>query len=372
MPPPVSLAGLAVGLLLLSCQTGLAEPACDAPEPVCAAREGVFAISSAFDPYASAVRIGPNLLVTNRHGVAGEEKVEITLPGGGKTQGEVVPTSWPGDLVLLRAPLPEGPSLSPAAATDGALYAIGRDISQRAIRVFPKGQLLLSPAEGKPLARLHHTAYTQPGVSGGALVNEAGALVGIATSGGSGRFEAIPASRIAALEAESGAAHAKRSKEIGEAYETCILEMEEAQRAPGAMSDEVAGRIRNDCAATGNRQLFDLAGQALGRARKFDDAIDFFQRSLDMDPNAINARIGLVITLMFARRNEDALDHVRWLVDVVPESTEVQRFAVHVGKGAGDMALAEKGLELIKRHNPAQYEAAKRFMDMPAPAQRGR
>jgi tetratricopeptide (TPR) repeat protein len=201
-------------------------------------------------------------------------------------------------------------------------------------------------------------------------VNAGGALVGIATSGGAGRFEAIPASRIPALQDASGDAHVARSAELGAAYRDCIIDVEEAQRARGALPAEVTDKIESRCSATGNRQLFDLAGQALGRARKFDAAIALFERSLDTDPNAVNARIGLVITLMFARRNEDALEHVRWLVDVVPRSTEVQRFAVHVGKEAGDMALAEKGLALIRQYNPAQYEAAKRFLEMPPPKPR--
>lgn len=355
---------------MLAAQASLAAPACDAPEPVCSARESVFAISSDFDPYASAVRIGPDLLVTNRHSVADGEEVEIALPGGGKVPGRVAPSAWPGDLVLLRADLPDGPALKPGGEADGALYAVGQDIGQRAIRVFPEGAVLRAPAKGKSLARLHHTAYTQPGVSGGALVDAGGAFVGIATSGGSGRFEAIPASRLAALKDQSGEAHAARSAEIGRAYRDCTIDIEDAQREAETLSEDAAERIERRCAETGNRQLFDLAGQTLARARRLDAAAGLFERSLEIDPNAVNARIGLVITLMFARRNEDALEHVRWLVDVVPKSTEAQRFAVHVGKGAGDMALAEKGLELIKEHNPAQYEAAKRFMEMPAPGSR--
>jgi len=370
----MSRSGLALAsvLLLLAHGAGHAQPACDAPEPVCDARSGVFAISSAFDPYASAVRIGPDLLVTNRHSVADETSVEVVLPDGGKVQGAVVPTAWPGDLVMLRATLPDGPVIATGGAAGGPFWAIGQDISRRAVRVFPKGELLAAPAEGKPLARIHHTAYTQPGVSGGALVDEHGKLVGIATSGGSGRFEAIPVSRLDDLEAESGEAKGERSQEIGKAYRSCIIDLEDLQRSRAPLADDTAKKLQSDCTATRNRQLFDLAAQKLGQAKQVEASIAMFRRSLDIDPNAINSRVGLVISLMFAQDHETALEHVRWLMEKIPESPDVQRFAIHVGKRAGDMALAEKGLKLVKKHNPGQYEAAKRFLEMPAPAPRAR
>ena len=344
-----------------------AQNVCKAPKPVCAAKTSVFAMASAFDPYSSAVRIGPGLLISNRHAVADETRVRITLADGKQVIGDVVPSSYEADLVLIRAELPEGPVLKFSAGTEGDLYAIGQDISRRAIRVFPKGRLLKAPDETKPFSRLHHTAYTQPGASGGALVNASGELVGIVTSGGAGRFEAIPSTRIDSLQAKSGEDHAARSAALGKAYRDCTIDIEKAQRVSDALPDDVVTRIETACAASANRQLFDLAGQVLAKSRKLDQAIAFFERSLEKDPNAINSRIGFVITLMFARKNAEALSHVRWLMKAIPESTEVQRFAVHVGKRAGDMALAKEGLALIKKHNPAQYEAAKRFVDAPLP-----
>ena len=218
-----------------------------------------------------------------------------------------------------------------------------------------------------------HTAYNQPGVSGGALVNEKGGLVAIATSGGEGRFEAIPASRIAALTAASGDEHATRSAEIGTAYRECIVDVEKALRVGDALPDNVAARIRNACGATANRQLFDLAAQALGRSRRFETSIALFERSLEKDPNAINSRLGLVIVLSFARRHDEAVPHVRWLLETIPKDPNVARYALQVGKFAGDAALAEQGLALIAKHAPQQLEAAKRFYESEArPPHRGR
>lgn len=361
--------GVAIALLGFAAGAGpsVAQDRCKAPEPVCAARASVYAISSAFDPYASAVRIAPDLLVTNRHAVADETQVSVALSGGEKITGDVVPTSYEGDLILIRAKLPDGPALSPGGHAAGGLYAIGQDLSRRDVRVFPKGQVLRRVEETRPYARLHHSAYTQPGVSGGALVNDKGAFVGIVTSGGAGRFEAIPVSRLAELKAKSGEGQEEKSKDIGSAYRNCIISLEDAARVRGALADDLANKIDRACGATRNRQLFDLAGQTFGRARRLDKSLSYFNRSVDMDPNAINARVGLVIALMFAQKHADALPHVRWLVDVLPKDTEVQRFAVHVGKFSGDTGLAEKGLALIRKHNPAQLEAAQRFMEAPLP-----
>ncbi len=80
---------------------GAQGPACTAPEPVCAARAAVFAVSS-FDPLASAVRVGPEFLVTNRHVVADETRAEVRLADGRRLAAEVVPTGYAGDLALLR------------------------------------------------------------------------------------------------------------------------------------------------------------------------------------------------------------------------------------------------------------------------------
>lgn len=349
---------------LAGATVAFAQNACDAPQPVCDARGAVFGIS-AFDPVGSAVRIGPDLLVTNRHIVADEKQVQVTAPGGQKVVGEVVPTSFLGDLVLVRADLPDGPVLVPGDDASGDLWTVGQDISARSVKTYPKGKLLLSPPESKPYARLHHTAYSQPGNSGGALVNAEGILVGVTASGGAGRFEAVPASQIAALKAASGPSHSEKSGAIGKNVRECTLMLEKAQRLGDRLPDPVASVLKTSCAASENRQLFDLTGQVLGRQRQFDDAIGFFEKSLAKDPNAINSRLSLVITLRFARRLDAAAEHVRWLLKAVPEERSLHPIALAVGKANKDQALIDEALGLIEKHAPNQLEAAKKFLESP-------
>lgn len=320
---------------------------------------------AAFDPVGSAVRIGPDLLVTNRHIVADKTTVEISLNGDKKIEGAVVPTSFPGDLILVRAELPDGPVLEIGSDTGGALWTLGADLSARKVKVYPKGKLLRAPAQGKPYARLHHTAYSQPGNSGGALVNDKGRLVGITASGGAGRFEAVPANQVAALKAVSGPEHEERSAALGKNLRECTLILEKAQRLGSKVPDRLTEVVKTSCAASENRQLFDLTGQVLGRQRKFDDAIAFFNKSLDKDPNAINTRLSLVITLRFARRLDEAAEHVRWLMDVVPEERAIHPIALAVGKASKDQALIDEALALIEKHAPNQLDAAKNFLKSP-------
>lgn len=360
-------AAAAASLLLLLTASATAREACQAPEGACAARAAVFAVS-AFDPYGSAVRIGPELLVTNRHIVAGETHATVSLADGGSVEAEVVPTAFAGDLVLLRANLPPGPALAPGGTSDGALYTVGQDIGSKAVRVFPKGRLLFAPAPGKSQARLHHTAYSQPGTSGGALVDDKGALVGIVASGGEGRFEAIPAHRLAELKAESGPAYADRSREIGDAYRDCTEMLEQA--GGGKLEDGAADKLALRCAASGNRQMFDMAAQTLGRARKMDKSVELFSAAVELDPNSINTRLGLVVTLVFARRHKEAVPHVRWLLEAAPEEPAVHQYAIQAGKLGGAPDLADQGLALIEKYNPAHLDAAKRFLAAPAPQPR--
>ena len=366
-------AGALIGLILwLSWPApgwGQGDAACQAPASVCAARAAVFAVSS-FDPFASAVRIGPDLLVTNRHVVADEPRAEVILPDGRRVGAEVVPTSYPGDLILLRADgLGAGPVLQPAdASLETDLYTVGVDIDARRVRTYAPGQLLLAPAPGKPLARLHHAAHSQPGNSGGALVDGDGRLAGIVTSGGEGRNEVIPAIEVAVLKAQSGPRHGAQSARLGAAYRVCYKALELAGRAGRRLVETAAGALSRECGASGNRQLFDLAAQAHGLAGRLADSRAMFELALDQDPHAINSRIGLVVTLQIAQHFTEAVAHAAWLVEVLPGDLQVLRLALISGKRGGAPELAERAVTLLEAHHPLIAPSARKFLDEKDPA----
>jgi len=364
-----ALTGLAIALSAAALSTARAQTgACAAPEPVCEARAAVFLVS-AFDPVGSAVRIGPTRLVTARHVVADEPAVTLYLANGQAIRAQVLATDYPGDLILLESDqLPPGPSLTPQEISpESDLYTVGADVVSRRIRVYEPGRLHLAPPPDRPLARLHHDAYSQPGHSGGALVDERGRLVGIVASGGENRFEAIPASAIASVAARSGPDRRAASAEIGAAVRQCTLLLEE-RRAPGqALGDDVAGSIETACRRSGNRQLLDLAGQTMGQAGRTAAAIALFEQGLAEDPNAVNTRIGLAVSLHLARDFEAELPHLNWLLENAADDLTVLRLAIQAGVWAGDDALVRRGLDRLKAVNPQSVPAAERFIDDPPP-----
>lgn len=358
-----------IGLMFVAPPSTWGEAKCDAPPSVCEARLAVFRIAS-FDPYGSAVRIGPQLLVTNRHVVADEATVNLYLKDGSVIKSEVVPTSYGGDLILLSASLPDGPILVSqnnvdAKVGEGPFYTVGYDLSERQIKVYPPGELLIERAKGRPFARIHHSSHTQPGNSGGALVDGDGKLVGIATSGGEGRFEAVPASAVAKLKEQSGPDHKVRSAAIGQAYRACTELLEEVRGAGKRPRHDLLQDTAQSCEASVNRQLIDLAGQTLGRGGDSEGAIKLFERAITRDPHAINSRIGLVVSLHLARRYDEEREHLHFLLRVAPKDPMVHRFAIQVGRFSDDEFLINEALRLIETHNPRALPAAKRFLEAP-------
>lgn len=343
-----------------------ARGACLAPQAVCDTRDTVFQIKS-FDPYGSAVRIADDMLVTNRHIVA-DEKTVVVFTDEGQVTGTVVPTSFRGDLVMVKAPLPDGPVATlretPLTTAD-RLRTVGYDLGQKSVRVYIDGAVLATPVANYPLARLHHAAHTQPGNSGGAVVDENGQLVGIATSGGAGIFEAIPAAAVNRLRAKSGPDHAKMSASIGLAYRNCTLATEAARRIRAKMPIRIGTVLEGECLETRNRQLIALAAQSFGRTRDFDTSERLFNTALAVDPNAINTRLGLAVTLMFARKPKVALPHVRELLAKLPDNLTVHRMAIQAGKLTDDESLIGAALDAIRTHNPKGLAAAERFLKQP-------
>ncbi|NQV99152.1 MAG: trypsin-like peptidase domain-containing protein [Rhodospirillales bacterium] len=345
------------------------ESTCSQPAAVCQARAAVFRIAG-FDPLGSAVRISETELVTARHVVADHKIVDLFLDDGSKISADVVPTAYGGDLILLKSNgLPAGPVLSPAEVRQGdLLYAIGADMASGTVRAYAPGPVLLMPAAGKPLARLHHAAFNQPGNSGGALVDGHGNWVGLLVAGGEGRFEAIPATEIAVLVQESGEGFSAASQQTGAAVRRCVIGLEKPLAPRDIMPVPAARDLEIACLGTGNRQLYDLAAQRFGQHGDPERAIKLFQLSLDQDPNALNSRLGLVITLHYLRRYADEVPHLRVLLADLPENIQVLWFAVQAGARSGERDLAQTAVIRLQRLNPDMAAAAARLLESVAPA----
>lgn len=340
---------------------------CPHPQPVCLVRQAVFPISS-FDPLASATRIGPGLLVSNRHVVGELSDATVYTPAGPLT-ARVVPSSYLGDLVLLEVQgLPEDgyiPNLEDDPLPDTGYFAVGADLARQVVRVFDPGDLIAAPARDADLGRLHVTARMQPGVSGGALVRSDGELMGIAAGGGDGRFEAIPLTDIRALlSGRSDDAAGPLTARLGKAFAECAAAIDGASSAQTTKPDSL---IEPCSTAMNHGQLLE-AGRILARAGAFDGAAQLHGQAVRQVPNSINARISLLVSLQLGARFKEMTGHARVLMDMVPDDAGALRFAVQSGVWGGDDSLAEQAYQLLLEADPRQAQSARRFIDSAPPA----
>lgn len=355
-------------VFVLSSNDNVHAQACDAPAPVCAAADNVFAIAG-FEPIGSAVAIGDGMLVTNRHMVADQETVIIALPNGTRAEADVIPTNYAGDLVLLKTNglNPVKPLLVSRPILNGALYVIGFDLGREAIRVYNPGRMIVDVAE-TPLARLHMNAPALPGNSGGAVVDALGHLVGIVASGGEGRNEAIPASEIERVQEVSGPVFEEASIMIGRAYHECVDTLNEVAAVRGPLTDTVAMGLSESCLASNNRQLMDLAGQAFGQRRDIVRSLALLEESFKQDPNAPNTVVSLAITYHLAQRWADEIPILKHGLEILPDDVQLLRLSLQAGIWGGEQALADFAMNRIESVLPQMAPAARRFYDNPPPA----
>lgn len=342
---------------------------CPHPAAVCRMRQAVFPVSS-FDPLGSATRVGPGLLVTNRH-VLGDRRDAVVHTPDGPRGARVLPSAYPGDLVLLEVDgLPEAghiPDLDATSPQDAPFHAVGADIQREEVRVFAPGALISGPAEGAALGRLHVTARMQPGVSGGALVDRDGDLAGIAVGGGEGRFEAIPLADIRRLialrdDAEAGAI----TEALGRDFAACATGLEAARRAP--LDAQAQAALSETCLAAQNHGQLLEAGRSFGQAGDAERAVALHAAAVAQVPNSINGRMTLLVSLQFAGRFAEMTAHARWLLARAPDDPQALRFAVQSGVWGGDPELAEAGYAALLAADPGQAQAARRFIDAAPPA----
>jgi len=353
--------------------TKAADSDCPYSAVVCLARQGVFPIS-AFDPVASATRVGESLLVTNRHAVADHVTAIVHTPQGPK-EARVLASDYSGDLAVLEVEgLPAdglifllGEEGSSTPAGSGDLYTVGADIARQQIRVFSPGELVLRPAPGAELGRLHVTSPMQPGVSGGALVDAAGRLVGIAVGGGDGRYEAIPRNQISAvLDGRDGPDARGIHRTLGAALAQCVEAVEAAQG--GSAGPALIEKIASVCATADNQGQLLAAGRIAARGGANDRAIDLHSAAVAQTPNSINARLSLLVSLQLGGRFEEMVPHARWVVEAAPGDPGALRFGVQSGVWGGDLELAEAAYQALLEADPRQAEAARRFIDNAPPA----
>jgi S1-C subfamily serine protease len=132
--------------------------------------------------------VSENVIVTNAHVVAGEERVEVVRPDGKRLAAQVVVFDQAKDLAVLTVPGLGLPSLGRANAQPGQEGAVfGHPGGQAAVRAAPaliseevtaSGEDIYGSGTIRQVFIL--AAALQPGDSGGALVDTEGRVVGVA------------------------------------------------------------------------------------------------------------------------------------------------------------------------------------------------
>ena len=145
---------------------------------------------------ASAVKLSDKFYVTNKHVV--EDNLFVTLFDikGSFLKAKVLQNNHPADLVILSVDNKNNHNktinLHEVTKNYNGLRSVTFGIGRQTIRIFPQGNLISIPSSNYKQARIHSTIKNLPGISGGALINKKGQLVGILTSGSGNYNEVIP------------------------------------------------------------------------------------------------------------------------------------------------------------------------------------
>ena len=342
-----------------------ASSGCDAPEPVCGWMDRIIGIKTP-NMIASGTVLGDGVIITNRHVVEDHQRILTRDKDGGIMAAFPQPHPVPVDLVLLRS---DGASGLPAAS-DGTgseepqqLYVVAFDQGRNGARVYRPGSWALYPPEGASTqARIHTDSRALPGNSGGAVVDSSGQLIGILASGDGRISEVIPVAHIAAVIAGTSPDHAEGFTRTGTAIRHCADVLYDAASVARDPSAQMVQTIETSCAASGNKQLFDQAGQTFGRWWMFGRSRQFLERSLAIDPDSPNTLMSMAVTLHLDRDLAAELPILKRYIKIDPSDPQALRMAVQVAGNLGDQTFANEVLELMRRHNPAALPLAESFL----------
>jgi S1-C subfamily serine protease len=137
----------------------------------------------------SGFTVGPDVVVTNAHVVAGQSRPTVVRADGKRLPAVVAVFDPLRDLALLRVPNLSQPALPIATGKVGATAAVfGHPDGQPDVRVAPAAIRQQVNALGRDLYALNLTrrnvfvlaAHLHPGDSGAGVVNQAGEVIGVA------------------------------------------------------------------------------------------------------------------------------------------------------------------------------------------------
>jgi hypothetical protein len=365
---------LAISMFAKSLSAQNVSSNCGAPAPVCAWLQNTVGIKTP-NMIASGTMIAPHLILTNRHVVEDHDLIMVRTASGDIMRARPVPHDVPVDLVILRLEdaeetkvMPKALTLDMATGTKQILRVVAFDQGRHQTRAYDPSSYAVFPNLGvNSRARIHSDAKALPGNSGGAVVDEAGKLVGILAAGDGDISEIIPISHLPALlkssSNEAGRDHAEAFFAQGKAIRDCADLLYDARMILREPSADLLQTLEVACLAAKNKMLFDQAGQKYGQWWMFAKSEMFLLKSLSLDPNTPNTLMSLAVTYHLNREMEKEKPILARYLDINPQNSQALRLAVQVAGFLKDKAFAERALGLMAMHNPASVPMAQSYID---------
>ena len=365
---------LAISMFAKSLSAQNVSSNCGAPAPVCAWLQNTVGIKTP-SMIASGTMIAPHLILTNRHVVEDHDLIMVRTTSGDIMRARPVPHDVPVDLVILRLEdaeetkvMPKALTLDMATGTKQILRVVAFDQGRHQTRAYGPSSYAVFPNLGvHPSARIHSDAKALPGNSGGAVVDEAGKLVGILAAGDGDISEIIPISHLPALlkssSNEAGRDHDEAFFAQGKAIRNCADLLYDARLVVREPSAVLLETLEVECLAARNKMLFDQAGQKYGQWWMFAKSEMFLLKSLSLDPNSPNTLMSLAVTYHLNREMEKEKPILARYLDINPQNSQALRLAVQVAGFLKDKAFAERALGLMTMHSPASVPMAQSYID---------
>ena len=365
---------LAISMFAKSLSAQNVSSNCGAPAPVCAWLQNTVGIKTP-SMIASGTMIAPHLILTNRHVVEDHDLIMVRTTSGDIMRARPVPHDVPVDLVILQLEdaeetkrMPKALTLDMATGTKQILRVVAFDQGRKQTRAYDPSSYAVFPNLGvNSRARIHSDAKALPGNSGGAVVDEAGKLVGILAAGDGDISEIIPISHLPALlkssNNEAGMDHAEAFFAQGKAIRDCADLLYDARLVVREPSADLLQTLEVACLAARNKMLFDQAGQKYGQWWMFAKSEMFLLKSLSLDPNSPNTLMSLAVTYHLNREMEKEKPILARYLDINPQNSQALRLAVQVAGFLKDKAFAERALGLMAMHNPAAVPMAQSYID---------
>ena len=319
---------------------------------------------------ASAVKLSDNFYVTNKHVV--EDNLFVTLYDikGSFLKAKVLQNNHPADLVILSVDNKNNHNqtinLYEVTKNYNGLRSIAFGIGRQTIRVFPQGNLISIPSSNYKQARIHSTIKNLPGISGGALINKKGKLVGILTSGSGNYNEAIPVDILNEVIKSTN----RRKNTYNERYvniRICSQAIEIMNKNISQLSQFDLINAENACNFANLKTFYDILGQIYGNYGDFKKSLLFLKKSSKLDPKSPTSLISLAVAYQFNRDFKNQAIVLKKLIKLIPQDVLVLRMAIQSAAFSNDIDFAKKSLILIKKYNNRAFNQAYNFLKQTFP-----